>query len=145
MEIFTCNLLDGYQHFRGTCWFHLQVWPYIVIICVMYCQKPRRRNSLVQDPYGACDNILPACAVTGVVVMEGFRIVFNQSSKTIGFAKSTCGPAVSLSGPFETETGGLSEGFHGLCCVASAFRVYPCPMLSCELTWNMVTTVISKC
>jgi hypothetical protein len=111
MEIFTCNLLEGYQHFRGTCWFHL-VWPYVVIICVMYCQKPRRRNSLVQDPYGAC-------AVTGVVVMEGFRIVFNQSSKTIGFAKSVCGPAVSLSGPFETETGGLSKSFHGLCLLCS--------------------------
>jgi hypothetical protein len=74
----------------------------------MYCQKPKRRNSLVQDPYGACDIILSPCAVTGVVVMEGFRIVFNQSSKTVGFAKSVCGPTVSLSGPFETETGGLS-------------------------------------
>lgn len=42
--------------------------------------------------------------VLGVVVMEGFRIVFNQSSKTVGFAKSVCGPTVSLSGPFETET-----------------------------------------
>jgi hypothetical protein len=54
--------------------------------------------------------MLAACAVTGVVVMEGFRIVFNQSSKTVGFAKSVCGPAVSLSGPFEAETGG-----YGLC------------------------------
>jgi hypothetical protein len=50
---------------------------------------------------------LTVYAVAGVVVMEGFRIVFNQSSKTVGFAKSVCGPAVSLSGPFGTETGGL--------------------------------------
>jgi hypothetical protein len=37
--------------------------------------------------------------------MEGYRVVFNQSSKTVGFAKSVCGPAVGLSGPFETKTG----------------------------------------
>jgi hypothetical protein len=35
--------------------------------------------------------------------MEGYRVVFNQSSKTVGFAKSVCGPAVGLSGPFETK------------------------------------------
>jgi hypothetical protein len=43
--------------------------------------------------------------VSGVVVMEGYRVVFNQSSKTVGFAKSVCGPAVGLSGPYETKTG----------------------------------------
>ncbi|XP_069696307.1 beta-secretase 1-like isoform X2 [Periplaneta americana] len=42
--------------------------------------------------------------VLGVVVMEGFRIVFNRSSKTVGFAKSHCGPSVNLFGPVTTKT-----------------------------------------
>jgi hypothetical protein len=103
MEI--CNLLDGFQHLRGTCWFHLQVWPCIVL------SEAKKEKFLSTGSLWCLQHhtiILSACAVTGVVVMEGFRIVFNQSSKTVGFAKSMCGPTVSLSGPFETETGGLS-------------------------------------
>jgi hypothetical protein len=37
--------------------------------------------------------------------MEGYRVIFDQSSKTVGFAKSVCGPAVGLSGPFEAKAG----------------------------------------
>lgn len=58
----------------------------------------------MQDPY-AVDVMLLTYIISGVVVMEGYRIVFNQSSKTVGFAKSVCGPAVGLSGPFEAKTG----------------------------------------
>jgi hypothetical protein len=61
---------------------------------------------LVKYFYSACGVILYACCVvTGVVVMEGFRIVFNRSSKTVGFAKSACGPAVGMFGPFKTKPG----------------------------------------
>ncbi|PSN29455.1 Beta-secretase 1 [Blattella germanica] len=42
--------------------------------------------------------------VLGVVAMEGFHIIFNRSSKTIGFSKSDCGPSVGLRGPFKTRT-----------------------------------------
>lgn len=53
--------------------------------------------------------------VIGVVVMEGFRIVFNRSSKTVGFAKSPCGPAVDVFGPFKTKRGKVKFVFN--CCM----------------------------
>lgn len=58
----------------------------------------------MQDAYTACFSLY-FYVISGVVVMEGYRVVFNQSSKTVGFAKSVCGPAVGLSGPFEIKTG----------------------------------------
>lgn len=56
-----------------------------------------------QNCYRFCIEPSETGTVLGVVVMEGYRVVFNQSSKTVGFAKSVCGPAVGLSGPFETK------------------------------------------
>ncbi|KDR08609.1 beta-secretase 1-like [Zootermopsis nevadensis] len=57
----------------------------------------------LQNCYKLCIKSSKTGTVLGVVVMEGFRIVFNRSSKTVGFAKSPCGPAVDVFGPFKTK------------------------------------------
>jgi hypothetical protein len=44
--------------------------------------------------------------------MEGFRIVFNQSDRTVAFAKSVCGPAVGIRGPFKTKQGRIQFLFN---------------------------------
>ncbi|KAJ1520583.1 hypothetical protein ONE63_003695 [Megalurothrips usitatus] len=42
-------------------------------------------------------------SVLGTVVMQGFKVVFNRSDKTVGFMTSHCGPAVSMYGPTEVK------------------------------------------
>lgn len=44
-----------------------------------------------------CDVIL--FSVLGTVVMQGLRVVFNRSDKTVGFMKAGCGPLVNMYGP----------------------------------------------
>lgn len=42
-------------------------------------------------------------SVLGTVVMQGFKVVFNRSDKTVGFTPSLCGPKVNIYGPFEVK------------------------------------------
>lgn len=42
-------------------------------------------------------------SVLGTVVMQGFKVVFNRSDKTVGFMTSHCGPSVSMYGPTDAK------------------------------------------
>ncbi|KAG8222562.1 hypothetical protein J437_LFUL016763 [Ladona fulva] len=61
-------------------------------------------DSLFPYPIDSYFNIvIPPKRFNGIAVMEGFNIMFNQTGRVVGFAKSDCGPDVSIHGPYPLD------------------------------------------